>query len=167
MNTEQVVEMIDAISEGRTYGFMPSVTEASDTLNFTFNKNEINIFSGEDFAACVENPRTARELAGALIVWANKQEDATVHPDMAVGFMRLMGMNGAPGKYDRDDCWREKWYRIHAPNMTKETLKVNMRDLNKLKDTFIVERGNGHWSVSDVQKAINICRDLLNGDGSV
>lgn len=83
MNAEEVVAMIDAITEGKTYGLTPRVTEASDELNFTFEKDEINIFSGERFAAAINDTRTAREIAGALIAWANRKDGRIIgFPDL-------------------------------------------------------------------------------------
>lgn len=71
MNTEQVVEMIDAISEGRFYE-LPVRGEEFAGFNLIFNaENGDAAFHAYSSLPTQLDPRTAREIAAALIAWAN------------------------------------------------------------------------------------------------
>jgi hypothetical protein len=65
VNTEEVCKMIDDITEGKPFSRQ------------NLNGEQVNIASqGDGFALAgtLTNPRTAREIAGALVAWANRKE---------------------------------------------------------------------------------------------
>jgi hypothetical protein len=72
MNTEQVVEMIDAITEGKPYALK------GNELTVVFGPEEI-AFMVKGKQVFFEDPRIAREIAGGLIAWANRKEGKTGH----------------------------------------------------------------------------------------
>lgn len=75
MNTNEVVAMIDAITEGRSYRLNVETTQSSDEMYLGFDSDAV-IFHGVgmSFLATVTDTRTAREIAGALVAWANRKE---------------------------------------------------------------------------------------------
>lgn len=76
MNTEQVVEMIDTITEGKPCNQTWESADLSDDLNMAAVKARVRFtIRGEVFE--IDNPRTAREIAGALIAWANRKEGSS------------------------------------------------------------------------------------------
>lgn len=70
MNTEELVNMIDAISEGKAF-----TLPIDETVNLVLGKEAFG-FSGTQSLDLVAHydSRTAREIAAALISWANRQE---------------------------------------------------------------------------------------------
>lgn len=72
MNAEQVCEMIDAITEGRNFTLHPT---ESPMTEINFEGDEISVFppAHEGYFDITET-RTAREIAGALVAWANRKD---------------------------------------------------------------------------------------------
>jgi hypothetical protein len=68
MNTEEVIAMIDAIAEGREYIYENN----GGTSRMLVDDDGISFTSQISFL--IENPRTAREIAGALVAWANRKD---------------------------------------------------------------------------------------------
>lgn len=70
MNAEEVVAMIDAITEGKAYLFDLSgeMTVVSSSKDISF----VDVI-GEPLSS-IDNTRKARELAGLLVAWANHKE---------------------------------------------------------------------------------------------
>lgn len=68
MNTEQVIEMIDAITEGRPYAL-----SNGETMSVAFQDDIVTFFARVG-GSSIDNPRTAREIAGALVAWANHKD---------------------------------------------------------------------------------------------
>jgi hypothetical protein len=71
MNTEQVCKMIDTIVEGRPYLQSWEGSAATSDIVMDVRKSSIR-FSIEGQTFDVAHPRTAREIAGALVAWANR-----------------------------------------------------------------------------------------------
>lgn len=78
MNTEEVVAMIDAITEGKDYVLRPKVIEGYQGIAIGVSDDSV-LFSteGDPLGTRIEDPRTAREIAGALVAWANRKEGNT------------------------------------------------------------------------------------------
>ncbi|GHF92391.1 hypothetical protein [Streptomyces griseosporeus] len=74
MNVEQVVEMIDAITEGRDYELDVPVLVEEDSLTLKFNEDEISILGSLGFATAIRDTRTAREICAALLTWADRKD---------------------------------------------------------------------------------------------
>jgi hypothetical protein len=75
MNTEEVCEMIDAITEGRTFartwqGAVSNIHLAVGEEGFAIHANEFGC----------NDPRTAREIAGALVAWASRMDPQNEKP---------------------------------------------------------------------------------------
>lgn len=105
MNTEQVVEMIDAITAGRPWG--------TEIGGLTVGSNS-ELFGLAGYVDITE-PQQAREIAGALVAWANRKEGAKV------GFSEELAVT--------DPTWREEWYRRNVNNMNSETRQRHIHDL--------------------------------------
>lgn len=137
MNTEQVVEMIDAISEGKPYQLAPSVDASSvDDLLVRFQPDGITFTElSNQFEALITDPRVAREIAGALVAWANQKQGGNV--DLAT-VVKLFG-DGRPEFPSVNDwadikCGRQTakyWYLRNVRNMSVESLN---RNLESIKD---------------------------------
>lgn len=136
MNTEQVVEMIDAITEGKIFATTfdgrglkgnPSgqMTIAVGNSGFGFN------VSGCLFD--VKDPRTAREIAAALIAWANRKDE------MVKGSARaILG----------DIRWSEtkiqdEFERLHQTLKETPDTPENKEKLQQLLDQIQYLRENG------------------------
>ena len=84
MNTEQVVEMIDAITEGEEFHHVFDTHVGS--LELFMTEYGFSIRPEGDGTVCID-PRTAREIAGALIAWANHKESAANGANKAIAAM--------------------------------------------------------------------------------
>ena len=75
MSTQEVVEMIDAITEGKSY--------ENDFIRVNKHDFCLKFPTGE---IVFDQPRGAREIAAALIAWANQKEGTSV--DEIIGFLQ-------------------------------------------------------------------------------
>ncbi|MFG2268080.1 hypothetical protein [Streptomyces sp. NPDC048720] len=75
MNTEEVCEMIDAITAGETF-VNNWVGETEGRFNLAIGDEGFAVHATE--FGC-NDPRTAREIAGALVAWANRKGDSITH----------------------------------------------------------------------------------------
>lgn len=75
MNTNEVVEMIDAISEGKEYRKKWTGVTEDEKLKFSSDDESILLATTGVFE--IDNPRTAREIVGAILAWANRKEGKT------------------------------------------------------------------------------------------
>lgn len=76
MNAEETCKMIDIITEGRPYVLTVKTAALScDDMSIRINPESIYFFDvPADFMAMVDDPRVAREIAGALVAWADRKE---------------------------------------------------------------------------------------------
>lgn len=77
LNTEEVVEMIDAITEGKTYA-APFSGRSLDgqrdaEMIIAVGNTGFGFKIGRELFD-ITDPRTAREIAGALVAWANRKD---------------------------------------------------------------------------------------------
>lgn len=171
MNTEEVVAMIDAITDGRTFTLDVNTIEGEPSIAAKFTMDEVSIYGQGGFATAIDDPRTAREIAGALIAWANRK-DGLVSWDTAKS-VTIYGQ-------DLRDAIRDKrttsipeelkhygelggtkrvgnssyadWYRRNVENMTQETKDRNLKDLLGIQeDVSIVSEEH-----ADICAAIDI-----------
>lgn len=124
MNTEQVIEMIDAITEGGEYE------------KFELNGEQINIAIRDDefvIAGLSNDPRTAREIAAALVAWANRKDGM---------------MNGSVRAILGDIRWSEvtiqdEFEKLHRELHETPDIPENKEKLQKLLDQIQYLRENG------------------------
>jgi hypothetical protein len=71
METRKVVEMIDAITEG-----MPYELEIDSATYLKLRETDFSFIDeqGGELVAPSVNPRTAREIAAALVAWADRKD---------------------------------------------------------------------------------------------
>lgn len=74
MNAEEVCKMIDQISEGKYYAHGFETVKDSHSLSIEVNEEFWISSFNASFLAKLDNPRTAREIAAALVAWANRKE---------------------------------------------------------------------------------------------
>jgi hypothetical protein len=143
VNTEEVCKMIDDITEGKPFSRQ------------NLNGEQVNIASqGDGFALAgtLTNPRTAREIAGALVAWANRKDGVTSNRNVQSDLLSE--------KKEKDVAiWRENWYHRNIRNMTRETMERNMSDLKKIRRSTPFPSDE----FDDIQKAIDILHVALNG----
>jgi hypothetical protein len=155
VNTEEVCKMIDDITEGRPKqvtwegdaGEYDSITlrTISGAFQFTQHGNGAFVFQSDD-------PRTAREIAGALVAWANRKDGVTSNRNVQSDLLSE--------KKEKDVAiWRENWYHRNIRNMTRETMERNMSDLQKIRRSTPFPSDE----FDDIQKAIDILHVALNG----
>ena len=164
MNTEEVVAMIDAITEGRYYAHSFETTPNSNTISIEVGTNNPEVDSefwfstfdeGVQFLAKINDPRVAREIAGALVAWANKQEGVRSAKPREISESEWQS-SGTLRRKVRNGCWREDWYRRNVGNMSQETKDRNLRDLKGM-----LNLGDESPEQLDIDAAINIL--LENG----
>lgn len=166
MNTEQVVEMIDAISEGKRYTL--SIASDDDESN---GKKSLAMRMGEgsilfylrgpvSFAGEIDNPRTAREIAGALVAWANRKEGKIQETKQVEASLILRSEATRPSTADAIKLMsgrstKTEWYAANVGRMTPETKSRNLRDLREI----LAEGNVTHTEQADITTAIQILRD--------
>lgn len=187
MNSEQVVAMIDAITEGKYYahGFETKQDTITVEVGMANRQNEEEFWfssftPGANFLAKIDDPRTAREIAGALIAWANRREGESNGTSRAIEAMgydpvatqqvaafdaNTKPTNSIPEGVQRHmlselhvspkSIWRADWYRRNVKNMSQETKDRNLKDLRGIRSTqemTLAER-------FDIDEAIQILID--------
>ena len=175
MNTEEVVAMIDAITEGKP--FVHRWESETDSLIFATSPEKAVLSDTGDFCFDLRDPRTAREIAGALVAWANRKDgiqqpksfEATdpnnPHPGMyhfAFGcrecFPALKTMTEeslASQLIDMKKNGRAQWYRRNVDRMSQETKDRNLQDLRGIQ----AELHPNDVTNIDVEAAMQILRD--------
>lgn len=75
MNANEVCAMIDAITEGKPYTLkVEGEEESANTFLYLGNESVVIQESDSGRASVVKNPRVAREIACALVAWANQKD---------------------------------------------------------------------------------------------
>lgn len=190
MNTEEVVAMIDAITEGGYYahafetkqdtitievGGATSVDDNAADGEFWFS----SFTPGANFLAKIDDPRTAREIAGALVAWANRKEGFTEGKARRESFDLLLSDESHrvftgkvterqltvygqlnDGKKKVGNSSRADWYRRNVENMSQETKDRNLKDLR-----VIGAAATTHAERVDIWEAVRILLD--NGANDV
>lgn len=161
MNTDEVVAMIDAITEGKIFAKRWNLSEGG---HFNFASDGEGIALRTSGVTEIQDPRTAREIAGALVAWANKKEGhnegAAFLGKLAVSILNDGGVDfpsvndWAHIKAGRDT--RTNWYARNVKRMTLETLKRNKQDLEGTK----AQTPPGP-ELDDIRRAINVIDDEL------
>ena len=162
MNTDQVVEMIDAITNGSRYVLPIAEDETGrGKLKMRTNSEEVLFYTEglTSFAGQVDDPRTAREIAGALVAWANRKEGkSNAHGGLKLGLSEVTGpstadviklMSGRDTKAD--------WFTRNVDNMSVETLCRNFDDLmyiTKMKAISDTDRADANSAKNVVWKAL-------------
>ena len=153
MTTNKVMEMINAIFDGQSYELTPETYELSSEFEIAFGKSEIAFNQPDgDFGAFIRNPRVAREIAAALVTWANRQESSK-----SSGVHILVS---APIAQDPVNNSRESWYTRTVRMMTDDTIQRNMKDLQSIEASLASNR-NETPELEDVRAAISICHAEL------
>lgn len=81
MDAKNVCEMIDTITEGKPYSLEVEGVGGSvcggDDLRFSMTPDCVTVMSSDLITTCeITSPRQAREIAAALVAWANHKEGA-------------------------------------------------------------------------------------------
>lgn len=76
MNAEEVVKMLDAITEGKEYVQEWESATRSGSIAIDNRGNNLRLVIEEDGCEIfdISDPRTAREIACALVAWANSKD---------------------------------------------------------------------------------------------
>lgn len=186
--------MIDTISSGLAYkyhcpldGEGPKLRISFDTENVLINVDDADgDFEGGEVVFVCDQARTAREIAGALVAWATRQETQQDLPQTEVGRIAVLAAGrgvdanmGAPsncknpkiweasgahrrkhrstGECSIDKVWREEWYRRNVGRMTLETLKRNRQD-----EKGILDNTTDKDERADIIRALNVIDDELH-----
>lgn len=165
MDTNEVVEMIDAITEGKYYAHGFSTNRDTITIEVGTNaENEANEFwfssftPGANFLAKIDDPRTAREIAGALVAWANRKEGFLASHHNGSGLEGTEVTAPSPADYIKIQSGRttrEEWYRNNVDRMSQETKDRNLKDLKEIYADHRITKETR----DDVQNAIMILKD--------
>jgi hypothetical protein len=164
VNTEEVVAMMDAITEGRNYDLEVAGDRESDNVRLQFASDSFAISHDPNSFAVTEvtNPRVAREIAGALVAWANRKDSSTKGGKDAVeitaavwGAPARVNSGGVGGTDATNPSSRAEWFRRNVNRMTQETKDRNLKDLRAILSDPMTR----HEEHSDIQAAIMI---LLN-----
>jgi hypothetical protein len=173
MNTEEVVAMMDAITEGRDCVLHPKGIDGYQGITIGIFDDGI-LFSTEDDPSGIQinDPRTVREIAGALVAWATRK-DQLVSWDVAKSLTifghdlrseQSGGVGGTDATFPSVSDWaaiksgtssRAEWYRRNVDRMTQEIKDRNLRDLRAILSDPMTR----HEEHPDIQAAIMI---LLN-----
>lgn len=155
MRSEDVVEMIDAITEGRDYDHIWQ--SETDPLHLAVREEMVLFHDGEGFIFQIRDPRTAREIAGALVAWANRKEGTPITselkpttsiPEEVVKRQQAIYERGNFGSH-------ADWYRRSVKHMGQEAKDRNLRDLLAILNGTMI----GPDESADISAAIQILRD--------
>lgn len=167
MNTEEVCAMIDAITEGK-----PFTLNIGTGVNFEFGPNGVSLIADEiGVLARFTDARPSRELAGALIAWANRKDGFTPPPKNDMTELELKNiqrdtfathekfLSAFATKSDENQVrtwvWREEWHRRNVGRMTPETRDRNLKDLVEIQ----AELHPNDPQQADLAAAIEILRE--------
>lgn len=154
MTTNKVMEMINAIFDGKPYRMeVNSADDNFENMEVRFRSdNVVFVEKGGAFVCTVNDPRIAREIAAALVTWANRQESSK-----SSGVHILVS---APIAQDPVNNSRESWYTRTVRMMTDDTIQRNMKDLQSIEASLASNR-NETPELEDVRAAISICHAEL------
>jgi hypothetical protein len=138
MKTEKVVAMIDTITDGRQFAHRWEGEENS----FNFASSDSGFAVQASSFGC-SDPRTAREIAGALVAWANRKEGNGNETEA----FRVSA--------DHFSKSRAEWYERSVKYMSQETKNRNLKDLHSIA----LEYSDLDVDYDDIQKAIQVLRD--------
>jgi hypothetical protein len=167
MNTEEVVAMIDDITDGRpsVNGWENAVTGPGFILA-TAPQKIVMGDARDAFNFVITDERVAREIAGALVAWANRKGNLVGENERAVSKLNSLSVVKPkfkvihnPGEHANPKVlrsnWRAEWFRRNVGNMSQETKNRNLKDLREIQKTL--SGGSLEWD--DAQAAIQILRD--------
>jgi hypothetical protein len=159
VTNEEIMQMLDAIHAKKPY-----VYKLSDVDIFEFKSDRVKSTYRCGHGFTFDDVETARNLAGALIVWANVQEDYTPTGDEMAALVKLAGFVEWPTKHHPVNQSRAEWYAKMTPLMSIETLKRNKSDLRKIALQANKERD--HATLRDANRALDFIHYELKQKGA-
>lgn len=168
MDTQAVVKMIDAITEGRDYNLdVQNARHDDDDMTISFRPDEVTFHDNFDSYVTVESPRVAREIAGALVAWATRKEVGENITRQEVGRICVTAAGDSQVEFPSVNDWadimsgrssREEWYRQNVGRMTLESKRQNYDALHEARKT--VSGGSQRWD--DITKAMRILEESMD-----
>lgn len=152
--------MIDAITEGKRYTLNvdgDELNQSSASFDFLQDGRIAIGVTVPGLFAFIDNPRTAREIAGALVAWANRKDPSAnreLKPTTSIPEETIKRQQSVYEQIPQPDS-KEIWYLRTVGNMTPETKNRNLRDLLRIYNDL---HPNSEEAV-DTQKAIQILLD--------
>lgn len=157
-------EMLDSITEGQPFTVEVPAQGDNSTMVIQLGEEYITFTDRLEFFSQIDSPAKAREIAGALVAWAHRQEDYDFSAPELMVAMRLFNWAGKPSSNNPINRTRAKWYKRSVKIMTLATLERNYNDLHKLEKEMAVEYAKHHtgWDdLADVRAAVGICHWAL------
>lgn len=166
MNIDQVRAMIDAIHKREDHVIRAEVSDGWPSMIAGFSSDEI-LFDIEGSSTKMSDPTFARQLAGALILWANKQEG--IRPengDEMETLIKFCALFDVVDDTHPVNNSRADWYARMTPLMTVETLKRNRADLNVIaKELAKSHAPAARTELADINRAIDYIHHELKKKG--
>lgn len=120
--------MIDAITAGVQYELhVKNERHDDDDMLVTFHESDVTFHDNFDTYVVVNDPRVAREIAGALVAWANRKD-----PSATAGFPPFVLSESSRETHFEEATEsgnREEWYRQNVQRMGYAMKNRNLRDL--------------------------------------
>jgi hypothetical protein len=150
VDSKQVIEMLDAIFEGREWEIeiKPGDRLMLDKDGITFSPRIDTLFE-------IDNPSIARQIAGALVSWANKVDDtAPLTGPEVMATMKLFDWATPRIEHHSVNKTRTEWYHRNVQIMTPKTMMRHFRDLKVLEKCY--SREGNDIQLMDVGNSIDI-----------
>lgn len=164
----KVLEMFRAIRKGRNYSLEIEGANNTGECRLQFASDSFSLKLLEGWETEIDDPRTAREIAGILVTWANAKEGRSFTGEEMDGAMTLFGWANVQDIHHPVNQTRAKWYDDMVGIMTTDTLKRNYADLRILAKRLARENAKhdtGWNDLSDVRRAIGVCHSEFRDRG--
>jgi hypothetical protein len=157
-------ELLDAM-KNNTLFFHSWRDTANDEMRVSLTIDGIALRTIGDFFDLTD-PDAARELAGILVMWANKKQNRILDAEEADAYVRLFGANPNDDENHPINCPRLTWYSRNIKLMTPETMLRNYNDLKAIQEDMSQTNFNS-YEMNDIRNCLGLLWDRLSKSSNV
>lgn len=157
-----ITKMMDTLRDNKPFKLKAVVSnfkeDNPDELHVFFGKKSVMFWDGDgnEFAVKTSDVSVIRNLAGALILWANYQDKLNPSGEETFAAFRLFGWHRTPNDSEAINGTRTKWYARTVGMMTPQTLQRNFEDLTAIENEMASKTKVDTEELRDIRVARNI-----------